>query len=136
MLSTKRFRKLWNGAVKAVVSPRDLHGPGKGDFRKGVVTMIRNERRTSLAVAVSAALAAALGSVSVANADSSPFALTSLTSGYMAADAGEGRCGEGKCGGDKAEDGNGEEDKGEEGKGEEGKGEEGKCGEGKCGGSV
>ena len=131
MLSTRRFRKLWNGAVKAVVSPRDLHGPGKGDFRKGGVTMIRNERRTSLAVAVSAALAAALGSVSVANADSSPFALTSLTSGYMAADAGEG-----KCGGDKAEEGKGEEGKGEGDKGEEEKGEEGKCGEGKCGGSV
>ncbi len=93
--------------------------------------MTRNERRTSLAVAVGAALVAAVGSVSIANADSSPFALTSLTSGYMAADAGEGKCGEGKCGGDKAEEGKGEEDKGEEGKGEEGK-----CGEGKCGGSV
>ena len=82
----------------AVVSPRDLHSPRMGNLWKGVITMTRNERRTSLAVAVGAALVAAVGSVSIANADSSPFALTSLTSGYMAADAGEGKCGEGKCG--------------------------------------
>ncbi len=116
--------------------------------------MTRKQKLTPLAIAVSAAIAASLGAVSVANADSSPFAMQSLTSGYMAADAGEGSCGgdkgkEGSCGGDKGEEGScgGDkdaegEDKGEEGKCGEGKccgdksAEEGKCGEGKCGGSV
>lgn len=55
-----------------------------------------------LAVAVGAALATSLGAA--ANADSSPFAMTSLASGYMSADAGEGKCGEGKCGGGKMMD--------------------------------
>ena len=69
-------------------------------------------------VAVGAALATSVASVSVANAESNPFAVTALASGYMAdVHYGEGKCGEGKCGGDEA------------------KGEEGKCGEGKCGGS-
>ena len=88
-------------------------------------------------VAVGAALATSLAGVSVANADASPFAMTALSTGYMAdKHGGEGKCGEGKCGGE-------EGDKGEEGKCGEGKcggeggdkGEEGKCGEGKCGGS-
>ena len=108
-----------------------------------------------VAVAVGAALATSLASVSVANADSSPFSMTALSSGYMAdvafgghgdAKGEEGKCGEGKCGGDKGEEGKCGEgkcggDKGEEGKCGEGKcggdkGEEGKCGEGKCGGSA
>ncbi len=108
---------------------------------------------TPLAVAVSAALIASLGSISAVSADSSPFVAKSLTSGYMAAAMGEGSCGgdkgkegscggdkgkEGSCGGDKGEEGSCGGDKGEgdgEGEGEE-KGEEGKCGEGKCGGTV
>ena len=116
-----------------------------------------------VAIAVGAALAGSFAVIGVASADTgvSPFAMTTLSAGYMLG-AGEGKCGgdkgeEGSCGGDKEGDG---EDKGEEGscggdkegegddKGEEGscggdkegegeeKGEEGKCGEGKCGGSV
>jgi len=120
-----------------------------------------------VAIAVGAALAGAFAVTGVASADTgvSPFALTTLSAGYMLG-AGEGSCGgdkgdkgmkgeEGSCGGDKDGEGmKGEEgscggDKGEKGeKGEEGscggdkeggsddKGEEGKCGEGKCGGSV
>jgi uncharacterized low-complexity protein len=98
-----------------------------------------------LALAVGAALATSLAA-GVANADTSPFSASSLSSGYMSIDIGEGKCGEGKCGGDKGEEGACGGDKGEEGacggdKGEEGacggdKGEEGKCGEGKCGGAV
>ena len=76
-----------------------------------------------LAFAVTAALAASMGTVTV-NAAENPFMATSLSSGYMThAAAFEGKCGEGKCGGDKAE-------------GEADKGAEGKCGEGKCGGSI
>jgi uncharacterized low-complexity protein len=99
-----------------------------------------------VAVAVGAAVATSLAGISVANAETTPFAMTALNTGYMAdVHYGEGKCGEGKCGGEKGEEDKGEEgkcggEKGEEGgdKGEEGgdKGEEGKCGEGKCGGSV
>ena len=70
-----------------------------------------------LAIAVGAAFATSLAGISVANADASPFSMTTLSSGYMAdVQLGEGKCGEGKCGGDKDA--------------------EGKCGEGKCGGSA
>jgi uncharacterized low-complexity protein len=88
--------------------------------------------RKPLALAVGAAIAGSLASLSVAQA-ASPFALTALGSAYMA--AGEGSCGankpaEGKCGGDKAK----AEGKCGEGKcgADKAKGE-GKCGEGKCG---
>ena len=93
-----------------------------------------------LALAVGTALAASLASVTPAHADSSPFVMTALSSGYMGGatygghgDKGEEKGEEGKCG-------EGDE-KGEEGKCGEGKcggdkGEEGKCGEGKCGGTV
>ncbi len=114
-----------------------------------------------LAIAISAVFAATIAGTSTASADTTPFSMTSLTSGYQVAHLGEGSCGgdkgdkdkEGSCGGDKGDKGEGHcgGDKGEhEGssggeKGEEGscgddkgddKGEEGKCGEGKCGGTV
>jgi hypothetical protein len=109
--------------------------------------MSRQHELKPLAIAVGAALAASFGAS--ASADTSPFAMTSLASGYMAADIGEGTCGgdkgeEGTCGGDKDAEGTCGGEKGEEGhcggdKDAEGhcggeKGEEGKCGEGKCGG--
>jgi uncharacterized low-complexity protein len=102
-----------------------------------------------VAFAIGAALAGAFAMTGVASADTgaSPFAMTTLSAGYMLG-AGEGSCGgdkgdkdaEGSCGGDK-------EDKDAEGKCGEGKcggdkedkedkDAEGKCGEGKCGGSV
>ncbi len=124
--------------------------------------MSKKDTMKPLALAISVALAGSFVAASTASADVSPFSMQNLSSGYMAADAGEGKCGgdkgeEGKCGGDKGEEGKCGGDKGEEGKcggdkGEEGKcggdkegadeegadekGEEGKCGEGKCGGSV
>ena len=96
-----------------------------------------------VALAVGAALAGsfALGS-SIASADTaeSPFAVSTLSAGYMLGtgegscggdkeDKGEGACGEGSCGGDKK----GEGACGEGSCGGEKEGE-GACGEGSCGG--
>jgi uncharacterized low-complexity protein len=66
-----------------------------------------------LAIAMGATFAAALSASPVANADTSPFGMQSLSGGYM--QLAEGKCGEGKCGEGKTK-------------------KEGKCGEGKCGG--
>ena len=95
-----------------------------------------------VALAVGAALAGsfALTSGTVANAETveSPFALSTLTAGYMLGDA-EGSCGgdkekEGSCGGDKEGEGScGGEKEGEGSCGGEKEGE-GSCGEGSCGG--
>ncbi|MEM7283292.1 MAG: hypothetical protein AAF438_16875, partial [Pseudomonadota bacterium] len=92
--------------------------------------MSQSKSLKPVSLAVGAALATSLAGISTANAETSPFGLTALGSGYMVADAGEGKCGEGKCGGDKAEG----EGKCGEGKcgGDKAEGE-GKCGEGKCG---
>ena len=94
-----------------------------------------------VALAVGAALAGsfALGS-SLASADTveSPFAMSTMSSGYMLGhhegscggdkeDKGEGACGEGSCGGDKEGEGSCGTDK------KEG---EGSCGEGSCGGAL
>lgn len=93
-----------------------------------------------LAIAVGAALAAS-ASVGLAQADTNPFGMSAMASGYeMPANEGscgatkgdakdhEGKCGEGKCGKDKAHEG-----KCGEGKCGTAKDHEGKCGEGKCG---
>ena len=95
-----------------------------------------SDLKKPLAIAVGAALAASLAGMSTAGADT-PFTMESLSSGYMAADAGEGKCGgdkgeEGKCGGDKGEEGKCGGDK----EGADEKGEEGKCGEGHSEGYV
>jgi uncharacterized low-complexity protein len=94
-----------------------------------------SEKSKTVSIAVGAALATSLAGVSVANADTTPFSMTALSSGYMA----DVHYGEGKCGGGKGDEGKCGGDKGDEGKCGEGKcggdkGEEGKCGEGKCGG--
>jgi hypothetical protein len=127
--------------------------------------MIRNKVAKPVALAVGAALAGSFAATGVASADSgaSPFAMTTLSAGYMLG-AGEGTCGgdkakgdkaegscggdkegegscggdkegEGNCGGDKEGEGNcgGDKEKDSEGKCGEGKCGEGKCGEGKCG---
>ena len=118
-----------------------------------------------VALAVGAALAGSFAATGVANADAgaSPFAMTTLSAGYMLG-AAEGSCGgdkgdkqaegscggdkegkaggkdaEGSCGGDKDAEGSCGGDKDAEGScggDKEGKDAEGKCGEGKCGGSV
>ncbi len=79
---------------------------------------------------VSAALGAAFLASAIsplADADTNPFSVQPLASGYDIVNAGshEGKCGEGKCGEGKCGE--------EESKGDEGKCGEGKCGEGKCG---
>ena len=94
-----------------------------------------------VALAVGAALAGsfALGS-SIASAETveSPFAMSTMSSGYMLGagegscggdkeDKGEGACGEGSCGGDKEGEGSCGGDK---------KDGEGACGEGSCGGAL
>lgn len=103
----------------------------------------------TLALVLGGAFAAAVGVAPVANAAENPFALKTLSSGYMVADHHEGgdkmedgKCGAGKCGSNmkkkKAEEGNcGAKDK-EGSCGAEKKGKEGSCGaeknkEGSCG---
>ena len=97
-------------------------------------------KKSSVATALGAVVIGSLAST-VALADTNPFGMQSLESGYsqFAAEgkcggdksAKEGKCGEGKCGGDKAA----KEGKCGEGKcGGDKKAKEGKCGEGKCGG--
>jgi uncharacterized low-complexity protein len=83
-----------------------------------------------IAAAISTAVVASLASISSVSADQNPFGMSMLSSGYMVADAHEGKCGEGKCGEKKQGEG-----KCGEGKCGEKKQGEGKCGEGKCGGS-
>ncbi|MFV1972735.1 MAG: hypothetical protein ACC648_03365, partial [Thiohalobacterales bacterium] len=48
-----------------------------------------------LAIAVGAAFVTSLASATVANAAENPFAMSKLSSGYMVADAAEGKHGEG-----------------------------------------
>jgi len=101
----------------------------------GGLDMSEKQLVKPIALACGIALAGSFAAVGVAQADSgtSPFAMTTLSAGYLLGTGegtgGEGKCGEGKCGGD---------DKGAHGhdaeKAEEGKCGEGKCGEGTCGG--
>jgi uncharacterized low-complexity protein len=101
---------------------------------------------TPIASALGLTLAATFAGT--AQAETSPFGISEISSGYEVAEAGtEGKCGEGKCGADKAAEGKCGEGKCggdkamKEGKCGEGKcggdkaEKEGKCGEGKCGGS-
>jgi len=90
-----------------------------------------------VAIAVSTALAGTFAIAATADADTgvSPFAMTTLASGYLLG-AQEGSCGEGKCGGDKEAAGGDKEAEGSCGGDKEA---EGSCGgdkeaEGSCGG--
>jgi uncharacterized low-complexity protein len=98
-------------------------------------------KKTAIATALGAVVIGSLASISV-QANTSPFSVQSLDSGYMLI-AEEGKCGEGKCGGDKAKKAAKTMKEGKCGEGKCGgdKAEkaaktmkEGKCGEGKCGG--
>ncbi len=75
--------------------------------------------KKSMSIAMGATFVAAMSAAPMANAETNPFGMQSLDSGYLQVAEGkgkkEGKCGEGKCG----------EKKGKK---------EGKCGEGKCGG--
>jgi uncharacterized low-complexity protein len=103
----------------------------------------------TLALVLGGAFAAAISAAPVANAAENPFALKTLSSGYMVADnhgdkSGEGKCGTGKCGSNmkksKAEEGNCGAKESKEGScGADKKAKEGNCGadkkdkEGSCG---
>lgn len=117
-----------------------------------------------VALAVGAALAGTFALSGAVNADTveNPFAMSTLSAGYMLGATeggcggdkgekkeGEGSCGEGSCGADKKGEGSCGEKEGEgacgegscgaekEGEGACGEKEgEGKCGEGSCGGSA
>ena len=107
---------------------------------------MKNTMRKSLSAAVGTTFIAAMSASPVASADTNPFGMQNLESGYM--QVAEGKCGEGKCGEgkmkmkkEKAKEAKcGEAHKKEmEGKcgGEKKKmKKEGKCGEGKCGGGM
>ena len=97
--------------------------------------MVQKASIKPLAFALGTAFVTALPATAVVNAADNPFAMTELSSGYMVADAAEGKCGEGKCGGSKA--GAKSDAEGKCGAGADGHkaGKEGKCGEGKCGAS-
>ena len=101
--------------------------------------------RKALSLVVGSAFAVSISATAV-NAGENPFAMQTLTSGYMvvdAHDAKEGKCGTGKCGaekkakGDKAKEGSCGADKAKEGSCGADKGKEGSCGadkakEGSC----
>lgn len=115
-----------------------------------------------IALAVGAALAGSFAISGAANADTgaSPFAMSTLSAGYMLANGegacggskkgdkeGEGSCGEGSCGGDKEGEATcGGDKEGEATCGGDKEGEatcggdkekaEGACGEGSCGGDM
>jgi uncharacterized low-complexity protein len=120
-------------AMNQAEKPRLVPGSGEVD-PVGGLDMTNKEGVKPIALACGITLAGSFAAVSVAQADSgtSPFAMTTLSAGYLLGaqegTCGEGKCGEGKCGGD---------DKGGHVNDEdavEGKCGEGKCGEGKCGG--
>jgi uncharacterized low-complexity protein len=103
--------------------------------------MSRKTKLKPIAVAMGAAFVTSLAGTGTASAESNPFAMSDLSSGYMVAESDakgeEGKCGEGKCGEQKmkSKEGNcGEKTQSKEGEeGEKMKSKEGKCGEGKCG---
>ncbi len=78
---------------------------------------MKNTMKKSMAVALGTTFIAAMSASPMVNADTNPFGMQNLESGYM--QVADGKCGDGKCG-----------SKGESKKAENG---EGKCGEGKCG---
>ncbi|MFO7602836.1 MAG: hypothetical protein R6X06_03365 [Gammaproteobacteria bacterium] len=81
--------------------------------------MSKKQTLKPIAAVMGTAFAASMAMSNVASADTNPFAMNELSSGYMqVADKHmEGKCGEGKCGSKQQK-----------------KDMEGKCGEGKCGG--
>jgi len=94
---------------------------------------MKKTMKKSLSIALGTTFAAAMSASPVANADTNPFGMQNLESGYM--QVAEGKCGEGKCGEGKMKKEQAKEGKcGEaEGKMKKEQAKEGKCGEGKCG---
>ena len=84
---------------------------------------MKKSMKKSLSIALGTTFIAAMSASPVANADTNPFGMQNLESGYM--QVAEGKCGEGKA--KEAKCGEGMMNKSEKAK-------EAKCGEGKCGG--
>jgi len=84
--------------------------------------------KKSLSIALGTTFIAAMSASPVANADTNPFGMQNLESGYM--QVAEGKCGEGKA--TEAKCGEGKCGEGMMNNSEKAK--EAKCGEGKCGG--
>ena len=106
--------------------------------------MNKKLHNTPVSLAIGAAFAAGLAASPVVHADVNPFAITTLSSGYMVADgkAGEGQCGasksqgEAKCGAEKASKKVAKEGECGANKAAQPKPiKEAKCGEAKCGGN-
>ena len=99
---------------------------------------MKHTMKKSLSVAMGATFLTAMATSPIASADTNPFGMQNLESGYL--QVAEGKCGEGKdkegkCGEGKAKEakcGEGKCGEGMENKSEKAK--EAKCGEGKCGG--
>lgn len=99
-----------------------------------------NATKKSMAVVIGSAFVASIAATSV-NAAENPFAIKSLSSGYMVAEADkakDGKCGTGKCGADKKAEGSCGADKAKEGSCNADKAKEGACNadkakEGSCG---
>ncbi len=85
-------------AMNKAEKPELVPGSGEVDPIEGL-DMSDKELVKPIALACGIALAGSFAAVSVAQTDSgtSPFAMTTLSAGYMLA-AGEGACGEGSCG--------------------------------------
>lgn len=98
--------------------------------------MTQKSKLNPIASALGITLAATIAASPIAQADQNPFGVSEMSSGYMLAEHGEGKCGEGKCGEGKCGEGKCGEGKAkghDKDKDKEGKCGEGKCGEGKCG---
>jgi uncharacterized low-complexity protein len=130
-----------HGGIPINIQPIDVQPKEK---------LMKTQNKT-LALVIGGAFAAAIGAAPVANAAENPFALKTLSSGYMVADhheggekMGDGKCGAGKCGSNmkkqKAEEGSCGAKESKEGScGADKKAKEGNCGadkkdkEGSCG---
>ena len=99
-----------------------------------------NATKKSMAVVIGSAFVASVAATNV-NAAENPFAIKSLSSGYMVAEADkakDGKCGTGKCGADTKAEGSCGADKAKEGSCNADKAKEGACNadkakEGSCG---
>jgi uncharacterized low-complexity protein len=60
-----------------------------------------NAQKKTLAIVLGGAFAASLAMSPIVNADQNPFAMNTLSKGYLVADAKDGKCGTGKCGANK-----------------------------------
>lgn len=86
-----------------------------------------NASKKSMAIVIGSAFVASVAATTVSAAEN-PFAIKSLSSGYMVAEKdAEGKCGSGKCGAEKKAEGSCSADKAKEGACSADKAKEGAC---------